>query len=285
MRFQLGNLLGGVLVCVDILPYFTTNQIKLRSVCIPANSIFGRLFGVCISTSEALKIRNDEALDLYAKENISKSVFNGGCGKKEFSKESKWFWALSFQGVSTIPGPMDQVYRYMDWTKSKLMFTHQDKRCGLCLNSMYLSRYLLHPEHTGCCRRRCCYPYSIQILAAKCPENHASSHRVPSEALLAPEPFAQSAQKGAVLVAAEAGLRNHPSIQTMSGGKECIVILAFILDEFVLKMVATGWGGSDRWRLPTTILAFGRVNCSPSQKRSPAKNCWDMNFQITLNQK
>lgn len=72
---------------------------------------------------------------------------------------------------------------------------------------MYLLRYLLHPEHSGCSRRRCCsYPYFIQILAAKCPENHASSHRAPSEALLAPEPFAQSAQKGAVLVAAEAGL-------------------------------------------------------------------------------
>jgi len=70
---------------------------------------------------------------------------------------------------------------------------------------MYLLRYLLHPEHSGCCRRRC-YPYFIQILAAKCPENHASSHHVPSEALLAPEPFSQSAQKGAVLVAAEAGL-------------------------------------------------------------------------------
>lgn len=91
MRFQLGNLLGGVLVCVDILPYFTTHQIRLRSVCIPTNSIFGRLFWVCRYVSQHQrhgKIRNNEALDLYAKENISNSVFNGGCGKKEFSKES-----------------------------------------------------------------------------------------------------------------------------------------------------------------------------------------------------
>lgn len=49
-------------------------------------------------------------------------------------------------------------------------------------------------------------PTLFRSLQQNVPENHASSHRAPSEALLAPEPFAQSAQKGAVLVAAEAGL-------------------------------------------------------------------------------
>ena len=134
--------------------------------------------------------------------------------KRNFQRGQHDFgpWAYSVSLPSLVPWmsftsiPMDSTNGCSD-LKSKLMFKRQDKRCVFFyLNSMYLLRYLLHPEHSGCCRRRCCCPYFIQILAAKCPENHASSHRAPSEALLAPEPFAQSAQKGAVLVAAEAGL-------------------------------------------------------------------------------